>query len=446
VSTHFIERPRYTCSLGGAAFAVNSLPGGIPILHAPAGCAGSFAWAQNGGSALQVGGNCGSLSIPSSNLQESEVVFGGDSRLRQQVKNTLDVVEGGLYVILTSCVTEIVGDDILSIVREFKADGVPIVGAHTGGFKGNAYQGYDIVLQALFKDFVEPGKEKRHGKVNVWGIAPYLDPFWRGNIQGVRRLLESLGLEVNSFFTLEDSLEGIRNAGEAELNIVVSDLYGIEAAKQFEELHGTPYLAMGLPIGPSASSALLKAVAERLGLTNTALDSALHSGNRTYYKTLEAITDCYQDMDLQRYAVVVGDANYASALTRFLAEDLGWLPELTVCTDLLNEEEKQSLAARLDEVSTVKTNLVFETDGTEVINHLNQRWPRFQGQRYHDTFSPAFVLGSSFERELAQSLGAPHLSISFPVANRAILDRGYTGFQGGLTLVEDLLSAIVAGR
>jgi nitrogenase molybdenum-iron protein beta chain len=446
VSAHFIERPRYTCSLGGATFAVNALPGGIPILHAPAGCAGSFAWAQNGGSALQVGGNCGCLSIPSSNLQETEVVFGGDARLRQQVENTLEIVEGGLYAVLTSCVTEIVGDDVLAVVKEFKGRGVPIIGAHTGGFKGNAYHGFDIVLQALFKDFVAPGRTVRRGRVNVWGIAPYLDPFWRGNLLGVRGLLESLGLEVNSFFTLEDTLEGIRNAGEAELNIIVSDVYGVDAAVRFEELHGTPYLTTGLPIGPSASSAFLQAVAQRLGLEASRLEQALLAGNRAYYKTLEALTDCYQDMDLQRYAVVVGDANYAGALTKFLAEDLGWLPELTVCTDQLDEEQRARVQTRLDGLKDFGSSLVFETDGTAIIGHLNARWPQSRGERYHHAFSPAFVLGSSFERELAASIGAPHLSISYPVANRAILDRGYTGFRNGLTLVEDLLGAIVAGR
>jgi len=151
-------------------------------------------------------------------------------------------------------------------------------------------------------------------------------------------------------------------------------------------------------------------------------------------------------MDLQRYAVVVGDANYAGALTRFLAEDLGWLPELTVCTDPLGPEDQARVQARLGAVQGFAPHLVFETDGSEVLGHLNRRWPNGQGRRYHDSFSPAFMLGSSLERELAQSLGAPHLSISFPVANRAILDRGYAGFRNGLTLVEDLVSAIVAGR
>ncbi len=55
-------------------------------------------------------------------------------------------------------------------------------------------------------------------------------------------------------------------------------------------------------------------------------------------------------------------------------------------------------------------------------------------------------MGSSLDLELDQSIGAAHLSVSFPVANRAVLDRGYTGYRGGLRLVEDLLSAIVINR
>jgi nitrogenase molybdenum-iron protein beta chain len=36
--------------------------------------------------------------------------------------------------------------------------------------------------------------------------------------------------------------------------------------------------------------------------------------------------------------------------------------------------------------------------------------------------------------------------VSFPVANRAVINRGYTGFAGGLTLIEDLLTSAFAAR
>lgn len=447
MSDHFIETPRYLCSLGGAAATVSALPGAIPILHSASGCAGNFAWTQNGGSGLQVGGYCGSLTTPSSNLQENDVVFGGEDRLREQIANTLKVMAGDLYVVITGCVPEIIGDDIFAVVNDFRAEGAPIIGAVTGGFRGNSYWGYDLVLQALVRDYIEKKPAKVKGKVNLWGIVPFMDPFWRGNLEGVRHLLEQLGLEVNTFFTPADTLENIRRAGEAELNLVVSDVYGQGAASLFEERHGIPFITLPLPVGASASEAFLRDTGQALGLDNTRVEAAINREKARYYQILDPLTDCWNDLDLQRYAVVVGDANYAVALTRFLADDLGWLPLLTVCTDQLQEEEQRALAGRVDKLASgFETNLVFESDGSQVRSHLDRVWQPAQGQKYYNSFSPAFVVGSSFERQLAQELGAAHLSVSFPVANRAVLDRSYTGFSGGLRLAEDLVSAIVAGR
>ena len=447
MSDHFIERARYLCSLGGAAGTVTALPGGIPILHSASGCAGNFAWTQNGGSALQVGGYCGSLTTPSSNIQESEVVFGGEERLREQIRNTLEVIEGGLYVVLTGCVPEVIGDDIFAVVGDFQSEGVPIIGAATGGFRGDSYWGYDLVLQALVKDYLEKGLAKVKGRLNLWGIVPYMDPFWRGNLEGARKLLELAGLEVNTFFTPADTLDSIRLAGSAELNIVLSDIYGQGAASLFEERHGTPFITVALPVGVSGSVAFLNAVKAALSLDGELVQRVIAREKRHYYQILEPLTDCYNDLDLQRYAVVVGDANYAVAVTRFLADDLGWLPVLTVITDQVREEDQPGLAGRVAQLASgFKTAVVFETDTSEVLSHLNRVWPGPGGQKYHNAFSPAFVVGSSLDRELAQSIGAAHLSVSFPVANRAVLDRGYTGFRGGLRLAEDLISAIVANR
>lgn len=447
MSENFVERARYLCSLGGAAATVTALPGGIPILHSASGCAGNFAWTQNGGSGLQVGGYCGGLTVPSSNIQETEVVFGGEDRLREQIANTLKVIEGGLYVVVTGCVPEVIGDDIFAVVNGFREEGVSIIGAVTGGFRGDSYWGYDLVLQALVKDYLTKGLPKVKGRVNLFGVVPYMDPFWRGNLEGARQLLELIGLHVNAFFTPADTLEGIKEAGSAELNIVLSDIYGQGAAKLFEERHGTPFITASLPIGVSASEAFLRQVGSALSLDPELVNRVIEGEKRQYFHILEPLTDCYNDLDLQRYAVVVGDANYAVSLTRFLADDLGWLPVLTVVTDRVQEQEQAALAGRVDDLSSgFRTNLVFESDASQVLGHLNRVWPSSSGQKYYNAFSPAFVVGSSLERELAQQIGAPHLSVSFPVANRAVLDRGYTGFRGGLRLAEDLFGAVVVNR
>lgn len=445
--TKFIERPRYFCALGGALGTITALPGVIPIVHAASGCVGNITWAQNGGSALQVGGYCGGLATPSSNVQEREVVFGGLERLREEIKHTVKIIEGELYFVITGCVTEVIGDDVRSIVNEFQREGFPVISAETGGFKGNSYYGYDLVLQSLFRNFLDRDVSKVKRQVNLWGVVPYMDAFWRGNLEGLRQLLEQLGLTVNSFFTADDSLDQIRRAAGSELNIVVSDSYGVEAAQVFQEVHGTPYLTLPLPIGPTATKAFIEQVSAALGLESSLAEQVIAREERRYYHYLEPLVDCYNDLDLQRYAVVVGDLNYAPALTKFLADDLGWLPEVVAITDPLSDEEQASIRKKRFQLeSGLEPKVIFETDGSEILRYVKLSWPENQGQKYYHAFGPAFVLGSSLERELAQAIGAGHLSISFPVANRAVIDRGYSGYQGGLRLIEDLISNIVAGR
>ncbi|MDA8126249.1 MAG: hypothetical protein M0009_13810 [Deltaproteobacteria bacterium] len=443
----FIERQRSFCALGGALLTATALADTVPILHASMGCGTSIYFNQIGSTGYLGAGYCGGTATPSSNVGENEIVFGGIDRLREQVGNTLKIVEGKLYIILTGCMTDIIGDDIQAVVREFKAEGAPLIGAETGGFKGDGYRGYDLLLQALFRDFVEQKAEKVKKKVNLWGIVPGQDPFWRGNLRNLSDLLERLGLQVNTFFGDDAGLEELKSAGDAELNIVASRTYGVEAARVFEEVHGTPFLSTALPIGPTATAAFLRQVASAAGVPTGTVEALIAAEAGRYYRHIDRIADAYNDLDFQRYAVVVGDANYAPALTGFLANDFGWLPELTVVTDDIPEDRRDPVRTDLaDLASGYKTGLVFETDTSEVARHLAAAWPRSNGQRLYDAFSPAFVVGSALDREFAIGIGAGHLSVSFPVGNRVVLNRGYAGYEGAMSLIEDLLSVVVAAR
>ncbi|HEX9061465.1 MAG TPA: nitrogenase component 1 [Clostridia bacterium] len=447
MSDRFIERPRSFCALGGAMQTVVAIKGAVPILHTAMGCGGSIYWNQVGSTGYLGAGYCGGMAVPSSNVQEKDIVFGGTERLTEQIENTLKLVEGDLYIVLTGCMTDIIGDDIKSVVRQFKAKDASIIGAETGGFKGDGYKGYDLVLQALFSDYVEKTEKKVKNKVNLWGIVPAQDAFWRGNINNIKKLLEKLGLSVNAFFTETDSLEGIKHAAEAELNIVVSEFYGIGAAKVFEDVHGVPYVTSALPIGPGATEEFIRKVAKKLGINKETVDKTIDEEKKLYFRYIDRIADAYNDLDFQRYAVVVGDYNYAPALTRFLADDLGWLPEITVVTDFHNDEGYNEINKYLENLSSgYKTHVVFETDASEIQYHLSKHWPQYKGQNFYDSFSPAYVVGSHLEREFAKKIGAAHLTVTYPVGNRVVLGRGYTGYEGSLCLIEDLLSVLVAER
>ncbi len=77
----FIDRPKYSCALGGAISTLNALPGVAPILHAAPGCGLNLSYAINGGSGYVGSGYCGGACLPSTNVCEKEIVFGGEDRL-----------------------------------------------------------------------------------------------------------------------------------------------------------------------------------------------------------------------------------------------------------------------------------------------------------------------------------------------------------------------------
>jgi nitrogenase molybdenum-iron protein beta chain len=440
----FVEKPRFICALGGAVAAVNALPGAIPVLHSASGCGGGINNAINAGAGYLGAGYCGGLAAPSSCIQENEIMFGGEDRLEEQLKNTIELIAGDLYVILTGCMAEIVGDDVNAVAGKF--EDVEILTVSTGGFKGNALYGYNLVLEALFKKTVKKSEKKTAKKVNVWGIPPAFDVFWEGNLIEIKRLLEKLGLNVNTFFTGE-SLEDIKNAGDAELNIVLSDVFGIEAAKVFEEEHGTPFISLNIPIGFAATEDFLLKVAEQLELDKNTVEKVINDERALYFKYFQRTIEVYNDFDFQRYGLIVADANYAIALTFFIVKELGWIPELIMVTDILSDDEKDIVIKKIVEIEeSLKDKLYFDTDTSQAQVYLSKNWPQNNGERYYRTLTPAFVLGSTFDKQLADGIGAGFLSVAFPISNRVILNRGYSGYNGGLRLTEDIFSVLVAGR
>ena len=443
----YIERPRYSCSLAGALMAASALPETIPIVHSVAGCVGNVAWTQQGGSGLQVGGTCGGLGIPGSNLREREVVFGGVDRLREQIANTLKVMDGRLFVVLTGCVSEMIGDDADSVVREFQRSGTAVIAARTGGFRGDSYRGYEELLKVLFRDYVRVSRRKTPGLVNLWGVAPGQDVFWRGNLDAIRDLLEKLGLEVNTFFTGRDTLQNVAGAGSAELNVVVSPFYGLEAAEEFSRFHDTGYLVTPFPVGPTASGRFLRSVADVLSIPKRDVERVIREESDRFYGYLSPLVDIWNDMDLQRYVLPIGDVNYAFALADFLTDDLGWIAPRVVVTDALREDQQAEVLRRRSALRPgPEHNVLFETDVSGIRKRLDPRWFPPGEDPYVESYTPSFVIGSSLDRELAGTLGAGHLSVSFPVSNRAVLDRTYAGYSGGLRLIEDLVSVIVGAR
>ncbi|MDR1640574.1 MAG: hypothetical protein LBT59_12820 [Clostridiales bacterium] len=441
----FIERAKFSCALGGAISTVAGIHRAIPIVHAAGGCAGMLSGSYNLAAGYRGLGYCGGNMIPTSNIAENNIVFGGEDRLSEQIEHTLKALDGDLYVVLTGCQVEIIGDDAVAVAGKFKSQNV--IGVSTPGFLGNALKGYDAVLSAVARGTVQEAPVKDPLTVNILGVVPGHDVFYRGNLEEIKRLLGLIGVKSNVYFAAGETVEDIKKSGNAALNLVLSPVSGVLTAAAYKDVHGIPWLRSELPIGPTGTRAFLLQVGEALGISKALVEKVLRAEESYYYSYLERIVDIYSDLDFQRYAIVAADSYYAHALTRFLANDLGWIPHLTSINDIEGEFEREEYRASFSDInSETKPIVVFEQNAGEILNRIRESWPLNRSQKYYDSLSPAYVVGSGIERDLADKLGAAFLAVAYPVSNRVVLNKGYAGYRGSLTFLEDLFTNLVAAR
>jgi nitrogenase molybdenum-iron protein beta chain len=424
-----VEAPRWTCSLGGAYITTTAVYGAVPILHSGAGCGIAQLLGVYYAAGQNAAGSQGGTSTPCSCLIEKHVIFGGEDKLRQLIDSTLQMMEGDLYVVISGCVPALIGDDIGAVVKEFKGRG-NIIFVDTAGFKGNTFDGYEDFLGAVIDQLLEPQKKKKK-VVNILGVVPFQHLFWKGDLNTVKELLAKLGIKANILFTQFDGVKKLKNIPEAELNIVLSTWNGHKTAKKLKENFDQDYISFpSIPIGPKQTSTFLRAVAKKLEIPKKKVESLIAEEERRAYRWVEYMTDVMIIGMPHPYAALIGDTNTIIGVTKFLANEAGYLPEIVQITDEPPEENRDIIIRELtDEIESVlKPEIIFEKDTFRIRENLKNR-----------TFQ--VILATSLEKwPAAKEFAVSHLSIAFPAYDRVIVERTYAGYRGGTCLLEDLLS------
>jgi nitrogenase molybdenum-iron protein beta chain len=133
------------------------------------------------------------------------------------------------------------------------------------------------------------------------------------------------------------------------------------------------------------------------------------------------------------YFAVAADSKTVIGITKFLTNELGYLPDIIQITDNPPEEFRESIAKEISEnIDTVVVpDIIFEADTYKIRENLKDR-------------PFLFLLSSSLEAPTAmEDFGALHISSSFPIYNKTILVHNYAGYDGGLALFEDVIATFV---
>ena len=437
----YIEQPRYSCALG-AMQSVVAIKRGVPILHSGPGCGNKI------GKLLAQGeGYAGGSTIPCTNAEEKEVVFGGERKLKNVIEGSLKVIDADIYVVMNGCTSAIVGDDVESVVREFQEDDKPVVYVEGGGFKSNNYVSHSKVVNAIIDQYVDKHKNNKgiiKGLVNLFATIPYQDPYWNGNLEELKKLLEAIGLKVNVLFGNESQgMEEWNTIPNAEFNILVNSWAGLDIVKHLEKKYKTPYFHFPyLPIGGIETSRFLRGVAEFAHIDNEKVEAFINKEEEKYYAHIEKMADFMLEFryGIPRRVYSIADSTYALGFTKFLLNELGIIPAKQFIVDNTPEKYEEKIREEFKNISEYKERNVeveFNPDAGYAEIKIEEDFKENSDKR-------ALILGSGWDKELASRINADLLIVSVPVSYRLIMNCRYAGYEGGLRVIEDIYDRVLS--
>lgn len=424
-----LDKQRYKCALG-AMQTVQAINRALPILHSGPGCAQKLS--ESTGSSGYFSPNI----FPCTSINEKDVVFGGVKKLNSTIENALKVIDADLYVVLTGCIPEIVGDDSGEVVSRFEDADKPVIYAPTAGFKGNNYRGHEQVVDAIVDQYLKKTDKKQKGLVNIWADVPYQNLFWLGNIRELERLIQELGLTPNTIFGFKRGIDNINRIPEAEFNLLVSPWVGLGNMKKMERKLGIPYLHYPtLPIGATETSKFLRTVGEFAGVDKEKVESVIKEHEDYYYYLIERYADLFlENRVINKQFTVIADAQYSLGITKFLVNDLGLVPAKQFVVDDTPKAYREKLTEEFKKLNFgLEAEVSFETDGYKIHEEIKQ----------HDYHGYPLILGGYYEKEITEKLKGNFLNISWPVQDKVVFDDFYVGYTGGIRLIEDIYTVAV---
>ncbi len=420
------ENPKGGCVLAGINSVLGAIDRVCPIYHSGPGCCMQTTAADQGQSGHKSSRFVSSVSLPSTNMLEKEVVFGGTEKLRTTVQGAIDIIDADAYFVLTGCTAGIIGDDIVSVTEEFQDKGYSVYPIETPGFVGDSNLGYETVWTTMINQVIEEDVPKDDKLVNIFGIIPYHDPFWSGALEEIDRILSALGLKVNTFFTKHQGIETIRKCSGAALNIIINPWLFKGPAKKMEQKFGIPSIRVpGLFVGATDTTKFVRQVAEAMHLDQEIVDKVIAAEEEYVYDYLAQSVGV---VSWKRFAVVA-DANNAVGITRYLANDFSFTPVLVIVSEpLFRQEDKGRIVAQIEDLEYAKPpKVIFASDQYEINQALREEEEEI-----------TLLIGSSNEREVALEKDIQFILAAFPMNERLVFNRTYAGYRGSLTFTEDL--------
>ena len=411
-----------SCVYGGARVVLMPITDAIHLVHGPIGCA-ACTWdirgSRSSGEELYKKGF-------STNLQEKDIVFGGEKKLSDTILELYGIYKPAAIFVYSTCVVGLIGDDLKSVCREAeKITKCRVIPVQSEGFRSfNKSLGHQLACDAMLDHLIGTGKLEKPGSNQKSEVSTQENPTLNivgefnvaGDLWAIKPLIENMGITVQSAITGDSCVEEIANAHRADLNIVQCQKSSNYLARQMDEKYGIPHLKVNF-FGIEDTGKSLLSIADFFQDNHPEIREEAEKIIETEIKKVRSEISHYKDrLTGKRVAVYVG-GNKAWSLIRAF-EELGMKVIMTGTQNGLPEDYQRIM-------ETV-------SEGTLVVDDANSMELARLLQKYH----PDLIVSGAKEKYMAHKLGIPFCDFNH--------DRitSFAGFQGFINFAKEVDRAV----
>lgn len=231
---------RGCCYAGCKGVVLSPIKDAAVITHGPIGC-GFYTWGTRRHKAKGDEDTKNFLEYCfSTDMQEADIVFGGEKKLRQAIKEVVEIFDPATVVICSTCPVGLIGDDIHAVAAEAeKLYGRKVMAYSCEGYKGVSQSGgHHIASNGLIKHVIGTGDRiPQKFSINILGEYNIGGDGWE-----ISRILKRIGYDINCSLPGDGSYVEIKSAHVADLNVVQCHRSINYVAEMMKEQYGTPWL------------------------------------------------------------------------------------------------------------------------------------------------------------------------------------------------------------
>ncbi|MDR9467929.1 nitrogenase molybdenum-iron protein subunit beta [Marinospirillum sp.] len=439
--------PAKACQPLGAVLCALGFEKTLPYVHGSQGCVAYFRTYFNRHFKEPV-------ACVSDSMTEDAAVFGGQKNMTSGLENAKALYKPEMIAVSTTCMAEVIGDDLNAFIGNAKKDGAveqdyPTPFAHTPSFVGSHITGWDNMFEGIGRyftlNYMEDKKVGSNGKINlVPGFETYL-----GNYRVIRRMMEDMGVEYS---LLSDPSEVLDTPADGEYRMYEggTPLDEIKDAPnaldtillQPQQLVKTKKLVTGtwkhevpdinIPMGLEFTDAFLMEVSRISG--KPIADSLAKERGRL----VDMMTDSHTWLHGKKFALY-GDPDFTYGLTKFLLE-LGAEPTHVLCQSGSSKRWEKKMKKMLEASGPVNNE-----------TKLYSRHDLWHFRSLMFTEKPDFMIGNSYGKFIqrdtlhkGKEYEVPLIRIGFPIFDRHHMHRATTlGYEGGMQMLTTLVNAVL---